>query len=55
MTQKQKLAILDICLNLLQSGLAFGFQKERKEPEYSATRGLAEIVKIVEGEDGKSD
>jgi hypothetical protein len=51
MTQKQRLAILDVCRALLSSGLAFAYQKERKEPEYSATRGLAEIVKIVEGED----
>ena len=51
MTQKQKDAIIQVCRNLLSSGLAFGYQKHLTEPEYSDKRALAEIVKIVEGED----
>ena len=48
MTPKQKEAILEVCRNLLSSGLAFGYQKHLTEPEYSDKRALAEIVKIVE-------
>jgi hypothetical protein len=49
MTDNQKQAILDVCKNLISTGIAFVYQKDRLEPAYPAERGLAKIVEIVEG------
>ena len=48
MTEEQQKAILEVCQNLISTGIAFAHQRERKEPDYPATRGLAEIVRILE-------
>lgn len=39
--------MLEVCKHLISSGLAFGYKKDLKEPEYTAERGLADIEKIM--------
>jgi hypothetical protein len=54
MTEAQKKAILEVCQNLINAGLAYAHQQRPSELVYPATRGLAEIVRIL-GEEEKSD
>ncbi len=51
MTDAQRVAIREVCQSCISTGIAFAYQKERREPEYSADRALAEIERILEGRD----
>lgn len=48
MTVDTKKAILDILGNVQSSGLAFAYQKDLKDPEYSVLRALNEIIDLVD-------
>ena len=55
LTQVQREAIMAVIRNAQSSGIAFAYQKERKYPEYSVLRAIAEIETILEGNDDQVD
>jgi len=55
LTKVQREAIMAVIRNAQSSGIAFAYQKERKYPEYSVLRAIAEIETILEGNDDQVD
>lgn len=55
MTEAQQKAILEVCRNLISTGIAFANQPHLTEPEYSPQRGLSEIMRILASAKEASD
>jgi len=55
LTHVQREAIMAVIRNAQSSGIAFAYQKERKYPEYSVMRAIAEIETILECNDEQVD
>lgn len=51
LTDDQKKKIQEVCRNLINAGISYAHQRTLTEPVYSEQRGVADIEKILRGEE----